>query len=179
VIAHIGGVPGEELIPTTVGAGAALLVARTWVSLQVPEQSKSSCAISTRCARQPQGRDPGRFRRSAGSRPATFGLPTKDDGTRNDTLLGQNIISGTHYELDFDSLRAAQTRIVLAAGSESEGEMANRGTHAVADRQGTTPVTFPSDHGGFLGGEYGQTGDPDSFAAKLSRHPHRKLIRSR
>jgi hypothetical protein len=87
--------------------------------------------------------------------PATFGLPTEDDGTRNDTLLGQNIISGTHYELDFDSLRAAQTRIVLAAGSESEGEMANRGTHAVADRQGTTPVTFPSDHGGFFGGEYG------------------------
>jgi hypothetical protein len=28
-------------------------------------------------------------------------------------------------------------------------------------------VVFPSDHGGFLGGEYGQTGDPDAFAAKL------------
>ena len=26
---------------------------------------------------------------------------------------------------------------------------------------------FPSDHGGFLGGEYGQTGDPDAFAARL------------
>ena len=32
---------------------------------------------------------------------------------------------------------------------------------------GTTPVIFPSDHGGFLGGEYGQTGKPDEFAAKL------------
>ena len=29
------------------------------------------------------------------------------------------------------------------------------------------PVSFPSDHGGFLGGEYGQAGDPDAFAAKL------------
>jgi hypothetical protein len=45
--------------------------------------------------------------------------------------------------------------------------MANRGAHAVADRLGKSPVTFPSDRGGFLGGEYGQTGDPDAFAAKL------------
>jgi predicted ATPase/class 3 adenylate cyclase len=30
-----------------------------------------------------------------------------------------------------------------------------------------TAVVFPSDHGGFLGGEYGQTGDPGAFAAKL------------
>jgi pimeloyl-ACP methyl ester carboxylesterase len=99
--------------------------------------------------------------------PAMFGLPTEDDGTRNDPLMGQNIISGTHYELDFDALRAASTRIALAAGAESEGEMANRGAHAVAERLGQTPVTFPSNHGGFLGGEYGQTGDPDAFAAKL------------
>ena len=28
-------------------------------------------------------------------------------------------------------------------------------------------MIFPSHHGGFLGGEYGQTGDPDAFAAKL------------
>ena len=35
------------------------------------------------------------------------------------------------------------------------GELANRGAHAVAERLGTEPVAFPSDHGGFLGGEYG------------------------
>ena len=99
--------------------------------------------------------------------PAMFGLPTEDDGARNEPLMGQNIISGTHYELDFDALRAVSTRIVLAAGAESEGEMANRGAHAVAERLGKTPVTFPSDHGGFLSGEYGQTGDPDAFVAKL------------
>ena len=38
---------------------------------------------------------------------------------------------------------------------------------AVAERLGTEPVIFPSDHGGFLGGEYGQAGEPDAFAAKL------------
>jgi hypothetical protein len=31
------------------------------------------------------------------------------------------------------------------------------------------PVTFPSNHAGFLGGEYGQRGDPDGFAATLRR----------
>jgi hypothetical protein len=45
--------------------------------------------------------------------------------------------------------------------------MAQRGAEAAAERLGTKPVTFPSDHGGFLGGEYGQAGKPDEFAAKL------------
>jgi pimeloyl-ACP methyl ester carboxylesterase len=99
--------------------------------------------------------------------PATFGMPTADDGSRNDPLLGQNIISGTHYEPDVDALRAASTRIIIAAGAESEGEMANRGAFAVAERLGTKPVIFPSHHGGFLGGEYGWPGKPDDFATKL------------
>ncbi len=99
--------------------------------------------------------------------PAMFGLPPLDDGTRTDPLLGQNIITCTHYEPDFDALRAASTRIVLGAGVESDGEMAHRGAEAVAERLGTVPVAFPSGHGGFLGGEYGQTGEPDAFAAKL------------
>ena len=96
-----------------------------------------------------------------------FGLPTEDDGNRTDPLLFQNIITCTHYQPDFDALRAASTRIVMAAGVESGGTMAARGALAVAERLGTDPVIFPSDHGGFLGGEYGQAGDPDAFAAKL------------
>jgi pimeloyl-ACP methyl ester carboxylesterase len=99
--------------------------------------------------------------------PAAFGLPTEDDGSRDDPLLGQAMGSTPSYEPDFDALRATSTRIVMAAGSESAGEMANRGAFAVAERLGTTPVVFPSHHGGFLGGEYGWSGDPDAFAAKL------------
>ncbi|MDF2747759.1 MAG: alpha/beta hydrolase [Propionibacteriaceae bacterium] len=99
--------------------------------------------------------------------PAMFGMPTEDDGSRTDPMLGQNMITCTHYEPDFDALRSASTRIVVAAGEESEGQMASRGALAVAERLGTKPVIFPSDHGGFLGGEYGQTGKPDAFAAKL------------
>ena len=99
--------------------------------------------------------------------PAMFGLPTDDDGSRTDPLLGQNMVSCTHYQPDFDALREASTRIVIGAGAESEGEIAHRAAVAVAERLGTTSVTFPSGHGGFLGGEYGQTGDPDGFAATL------------
>ena len=99
--------------------------------------------------------------------PGQFGMPTDDDGSRSDPLLGQNILSITHYQFDFDALKAASTRIVIAAGAESEGELACRAAGVVAERLGTTPVTFPSGHAGFLGGEQGQTGDPDGFAATL------------
>jgi pimeloyl-ACP methyl ester carboxylesterase len=105
--------------------------------------------------------------RQPGPDPAMFGLPSSDDGARADPLLGQAILTTTHYEPDFDALRAAATRIIIAAGAESEGEMASRAAHAVAERLGTKPVIFPSGHAGFLGGEYGQTGEPDAFAAKL------------
>jgi len=99
--------------------------------------------------------------------PAMFGLPTEDDGSRTDPLLGLALVGSMGYEPDIEALRAASTRIVIAAGVESEGEMASRGAFAVAERLGTEPVIFPSNHGGFLGGEYGQMGDPDAFAAKL------------
>ena len=107
------------------------------------------------------------FAKQPGPDAAMFGLPTEDDGSRTDPLLGQNMISCTAYQPDFDALRAASTRIVMAAGVESEGEMAGRGAFAVAERIGMEPVMFPSGHAGFLGGEMGQTGEPDAFAAKL------------
>ena len=99
--------------------------------------------------------------------PAMFGLPTADDGSRTDALLAQNIITCTHYEPDFDALRAASTRVVIAVGAESGKTLARRAGEAVAEKLGTPAVIFPSNHGGFLGGEYGQQGDPDAFAATL------------
>jgi pimeloyl-ACP methyl ester carboxylesterase len=103
----------------------------------------------------------------AGPDPAMFGLPSEDDGGRDDALLSQNIVSCTHYEPDFDALHSGSTRIVVAVGAESEGQMAYRGGVGVADRLGTEPVVFPGNHGGFLGGEFGSTGDPDGCAAAL------------
>ena len=96
--------------------------------------------------------------------PADLGLPTEDDGSRDHPLLGPHMIYASHYEPDFDSLRGASTRIVIAGGAESEGTFPYRGALAVAERLGTEAVIFPSNHGGF-----GQQGDPEAFAATLHR----------
>ena len=94
--------------------------------------------------------------------PADVGLPTEDDGSRDHPLLGPHMIWASHYEPDFDSLRTASTRILIAGGAESEGTFPCRGAVAVAERLGTEVVIFPSHHGGF-----GGQGDPDAFAATL------------
>ena len=99
--------------------------------------------------------------------PAMFGMPTEDDGARDDLMLGSNVLTFTHHRPDIDALRAAPTRIVLAVGADSDGEIPHRGAEAIAELLDTTPVTFPSHHGGFLGGEYGQTGEPAAFATRL------------
>jgi pimeloyl-ACP methyl ester carboxylesterase len=101
--------------------------------------------------------------------PADFGLPTEDDGSRDDPLVGQNIVTCTHYEHDFDAIRAAPTRVVPAIGVESGAILSGRGTVAVAERLGVAPVIFPGGHAGFLGGEYGMTGEPEAFAATLRK----------
>jgi pimeloyl-ACP methyl ester carboxylesterase len=114
-----------------------------------------------------QGEFPNDIAQQPAPDPAQFGLPAEDDGKRNDVMLYQNIINTTHFQPDFEALRAAPTRIILAAGEESQGTMASRGAYAVAKELGTDPVVFPSHHGGFLGGEFGWGGQPEAFAAKL------------
>ena len=99
--------------------------------------------------------------------PAAFGLPTEDDGSRNDPLVGLNMIPLADYQPDYDALRAAPTRVILAVGEDSGQMVAGRGGAAVAERLGTPAVTFPGGHDGFLGGEYGGIGRPDAFAATL------------
>jgi pimeloyl-ACP methyl ester carboxylesterase len=99
--------------------------------------------------------------------PATFGLPTEDDGRRDDPLVGQNIVTGNAWEPDFTALRDASTRIVIGVGAASGETLAARAARLAADRLGTEPDVFPGSHDGFLGGEYGQTGEPDAFAARL------------
>jgi pimeloyl-ACP methyl ester carboxylesterase len=99
--------------------------------------------------------------------PAMFGMPTKDDGSRTDLMFAHQVLWLVSYEPDFDALRAAPTRIVIAVGEKSDGELAHRGGEAVAERFGQEPTSFPGDHGGFMGGEFGQMGEPEAFAAKL------------
>ena len=95
--------------------------------------------------------------------PADFGLPAQDDGSRDDPLVGLNMIPRTYYQHDFSALRAAPTRVVLGVGADSGRMVAGRGAVAVAGRLGTAPVTFPGGHDGFL------QPDPDAFATTLRK----------
>jgi pimeloyl-ACP methyl ester carboxylesterase len=99
--------------------------------------------------------------------PAQFGLPTEDDGRRDDPLLGQNLRRCNNHEPDLDALSRSGTRIVLARGAASGQTMAARGADAIAAATGAELVTFPGDHAGFVGGEYGMHGEPDAFAQRL------------
>jgi len=99
--------------------------------------------------------------------PAAFGLPTEDDGSRNDPLVGLNMIPLGHFRPDYDALRAAPTRVIVGVGEQSGQAVAGRAAVVVAGRLGIPPVTFPGGHDGFLGGEYGSAGEPDAFAATL------------
>lgn len=94
------------------------------------------------------------------------GLPA-DDGSRNDVMFAQNLITCTHYEHDFEALRAAPTRVVIGVGAQSEGQMARRAGEAIAARLGAEPVIFPSHHGGFLDATFGMAGEPEAFAVTL------------
>jgi pimeloyl-ACP methyl ester carboxylesterase len=116
-----------------------------------------------------EGPIPAGFADQPGPDPANFGLPATDDGSRDDPLVGLNMPSTPGYRPDFAALRAAPTRIVVGVGAQSAQMLAGRAGVAVAGRLGTAPVTFPGGHDGFLGGEYGSTGEPDAFAATLRK----------
>jgi clorobiocin biosynthesis protein CloN7 len=67
-----------------------------------------------------------------------------------DEFLAHLIRPTTSYRPDIEALRAAPTRIVVAGGATSKGQLANRTAVALAEQLGTTVVDFPGDHGGFL-----------------------------
>ncbi|MEV4619144.1 alpha/beta hydrolase [Asanoa sp. NPDC049573] len=99
--------------------------------------------------------------------PAMFGLPTGDDGTRDDPLLSRHSWAVTDYRPDAALLTAAPTRIVIAVGEESAGTYTARTASGMAALLGQEAVVFPSHHGGFVGGDSGYAGKPAEFAARL------------
>jgi pimeloyl-ACP methyl ester carboxylesterase len=99
--------------------------------------------------------------------PAQLGMPTEDDGSRDNPLLSDRSWAISSYKPDVDALAATPTRIVIAVGEESEGTFTGRAAVATAKLLGQQAAVFPSHHGGFLGGEFGYAGQPEAFARKL------------
>ena len=99
--------------------------------------------------------------------PVLFGLPTEDDGSRDDPLLSDRSWAVSSYRPDGDALAAAPTRTVIAVGEESLHTFTGRTSVATAELLRQHPTVFPSHHGGFLGGEFGYAGQPEAFARRL------------
>lgn len=99
--------------------------------------------------------------------PAAFGMPSDDDGSRDDPLLSERSWAVSGYQLDVDALSATPTRIVIAVGEESRDVFTGRTSLATAHLLGQEPTVFPSHHGGFVGGDSGYAGKPEEFARKL------------
>src|SRR4051795_7642211 len=70
-----------------------------------------------------QGEIPADYTDQPAPDPAMFGLPTADDGSRDDALLGQNLRGCTSYQPDFDALAKVKERIVIGVGEESSNQL--------------------------------------------------------
>lgn len=99
--------------------------------------------------------------------PAQFGMPSTDDGSRDDPLLSNRSDAVTAYRPDVNALAAAPTRIVIAVGEESAGTFTARTSDGAAHLLGQRPTFFPSHHGGFVGGDTPYAGQPEAFARTL------------
>ena len=98
--------------------------------------------------------------------PAGFGLPTEDDGSRDDPLLSRHLAMPP-FAPDLAALRASAVRIVPAVSATGQGTLARRGGEALASELGVEPVVFPGDHGGFTVSPMSPDNDPTAFADKL------------
>ncbi|MEV6238490.1 alpha/beta hydrolase [Lentzea sp. NPDC051838] len=99
--------------------------------------------------------------------PAQFGMPTEDDGNRDNPLLSRDSLAVTDYQVNVDALAAAPTRVVIAVGEETGNAFTARTAVHTAKLLGQEAVVFPSHHGGFMDGTFGYAGKPEEFGVKL------------
>ena len=121
-------------------------------------------------ARRPRGPGARRLRRAGPPRPGDV-RAARPRTTARATMrcVGQNIITLHPLRAGLRRARARPRRkIVVGIGRGvrgPDGTPRRRGRRRAA--RAATAVVFPGGHGGFLGDEYGQPGDPDGFASKL------------
>ncbi len=101
--------------------------------------------------------------------PAAFGMPTEDDGSRDDPLLSDRSWAVSGYRPDADAITAAPTRVVIAVGEESANLLTARTSAAMAGLLGQKAAVFPSHHGGFCDGEFGYPGSRTSSRTGCGR----------
>ena len=109
--------------------------------------------------------DPGRLDGgSGGPGPPVGGGGRRSDGGRDrDDPEGPGTARAGRPRVRWSTVAAvaaAPTRVVVAVGVESRETITGRTSAATADALGLPLTEFPSHHGGFLGNEHGQGGEP-------------------
>lgn len=99
--------------------------------------------------------------------PSVLGMPTEDDGSRDDPLLSDRSWAVSSHRPDAAAIAAAPTCIVIAVGEESLDVQTGRTSVAAAELLEQRVTVFPSHHSGFCDGEFGYPGKPDEFAHRL------------
>lgn len=99
--------------------------------------------------------------------PAAFGMPTEDDGSRDDPILSARSLPVVRYRVDVPALEKAPTRVVMAVGEESAGIFTARTTGVLAAELGQEPTVFPGGHGGFAAEDGPWPGRATAFAETL------------
>ena len=97
--------------------------------------------------------------------PAMFGMSSEDDGNRTDPLM-RNLPDCIADKPDLEALGAFGDRWCSPSAPESASRWP-RAAAARSPRRSAAGDRVPEPPRGFLGGEHGQTGDPDGFAAAL------------
>jgi clorobiocin biosynthesis protein CloN7 len=86
--------------------------------------------------------------------------PPSDVVAMSDRFFRHGLLPIAFYTPDFTVLCAAKTRIVVAGGTTSRGQLPHRTATALSERLGTPLVEFPGGHAGFAS-------DPEAFAEVL------------
>jgi pimeloyl-ACP methyl ester carboxylesterase len=73
-----------------------------------------------------------------------------EEVARRERFFGHGLLPIALYEPDFAALHAAGSRVVVAGGTTSKGQFAQRTAVALAERFGPPLIDFPGGHTGFV-----------------------------
>lgn len=88
--------------------------------------------------------------------------PSAEMLATSERFFGHGLLPIALYQPVFSALQGGPPRVVVAAGTTSKGEFAQRTAAALAERLGTSLIDFPGGHAGFAS-------DARDFAAVLRR----------
>ena len=88
--------------------------------------------------------------------------PSAQAMATSERFFGHGLLPIALYQPDFSALQAAPARVIVAGGTASKGEFAQRTAVTLAERLGTPLIHFPGGHTGFVS-------DSKDFAALLRR----------